>query len=98
MKVDIVRDEEIDPAIPVVISERSSSGPSILASEPRGSRHIRESSITIIVIEHHPAKTSHQKVGPAVIVVVADRRAHGPARISHSRLVGDVGERAVMVI
>src|SRR6185369_8825594 len=37
-------------------------------------------------------------VGPSVVVVVADRRAHPPAWISDTGLVGNVSKRAVMVV
>ncbi len=40
----------------------------------------------------------HIKVVEAVVIVVANRHAHPPPDIGHSRLVGDVGKRPVAIV
>ena len=44
--------------------------------------HVGKCAVAVVTVEHHAAEASHLKVRPAIVVVVANRRAHGPARCS----------------
>src|SRR6266446_1148268 len=43
-------------------------------------------------------QTGHIKVVESVVVVVANRHAHTPTDVGHSRLIGDVGKRPVAIV
>ena len=59
---------------------------------------IGEAAVAVVAIESDAAEAGDEQVRLAVVVVVADCCAHGPARIADARFVGDVGEGSVVVV
>src|SRR5580700_819986 len=98
MKVDIMGDKEVRPAVFVVVAERSATGPSGLAAKPSRLRDIGKRAISTVTIKHNAIETSDEQVGPAVVIVVTDSHAHRPARIAHAGLVGNIGKSSIMVV
>ena len=90
IELQVVRDEEIEPAILVIVDERASRSPSgSRRGEPSGSRHILEPEFTAVAVEHIRAVRGHEQIEPAVVVHVAraDRRRPGDAIESRTALV-----------
>ncbi len=69
-KIHLVRDEEVVPAVAVIISKGCSRGPLGVAAQPGAFGHVGKGVIAIVAIELHPTKTGHQQVRPPVVVVV----------------------------
>ena len=46
----------------------------------------------------HLSVGGNKDVGPAIVVVVADRHAHAESAARHARFLGHVGERAVAIV
>src|SRR5580700_4328079 len=63
MEVDVVGDEQVDPAIVVVVAE-SRTGCILRVGETCLLGDIRECAITIVAVENHSAKAGHQQVRP----------------------------------
>ena len=59
---------------------------------------VRECSVAVVVIEDVAAEAGDVKIGPAVVIVVADRTAHGQAGFGQPRFLGHVGEGAVVIV
>ena len=70
----------------------------MIAGEAGALRHIGECAVAVVAIKNDAAEAGDQQIGPAVVVVVADDGAHGPAGIAHAGLVGNIGKCAVMVV
>src|SRR5216683_3641306 len=60
--------------------------------------YVRECSIAIIAIENYTPEAGDKQIRPAIIVVLADHRTHGPTGITDARFVGDVGEGPIVII
>ena len=97
-KIHVVGDEEVVPAVAVIISKGCSRGPLGVAAQPGAFGHVGKGAIAIVAIEHHPTKTGHQQVRPPVVVVVPYHRPHGPAGISHAGLVRYVRKCPIAIV
>ncbi len=90
-------DEQVQPAIVVVIEPDGAGGPSW-----RGYAgflgHIGKSAVAIVVVQDAFAVLRDVQVGEAVAIVVADCHALAVPAGCHSRLLGHVGERAIAII
>src|SRR3989442_723439 len=71
---------EVEPAIAVVIYEGRACAPTAAADARLGS-DIGESPVAIIVIKSVSAEVRHQKVNVAVVVEHCDSRTHGLRKI-----------------
>src|SRR5690606_6808226 len=92
--VEIVRDVEIEPAIPVGIEERGARAPGGAGhSGARGD--VDERAVSLVSIEDVRAVVRDIEIEVAVVVVVADREAETITLAADSSLLGDVDERAV---
>ena len=93
-----MRDEKIGPSVAVIVAKSCSHGPERISGQPRFLGCICECTVAVISIKNDSLETSDKQVGPAVIVVVADRCAHRPAWIPDAGLVGNVCKCAVVVV
>ena len=59
---------------------------------------VGERAVAVVVIQHVFAVVGDVKVGPAVVVVVADADALAPAGVDEAGFFRDVGERAVVIV
>src|SRR5262249_12610358 len=97
VKVHIVRHHQIEIAVAIVISKGSPRGPAAVSDA--GLRcHVGESAVAVVSKKLVATETGDVKVRPSVIVVVADRTAHGKARSCQASLVGYVGGRPNVVV
>ncbi len=93
-----MRDEEIGPAITVVVAKCCSCSPRGITTKTGPFRYIGKSTIAIVAIEHHPTEAGDQQVRPAIVVVVTDDCTHRPARIAHTAFVRHICEGTVVVV
>ena len=91
---DVAADEQIEPAVPIVIGEAAAGGPSA-AGNTRLLRDVGERAVVIVAIQAVFPESRHVQIFPAVAVHVGGAHAHAPAGVGEPRLVGDVGEFAV---
>ncbi len=93
--VDVAGDVQVEPAVPVGIEEGGRRVPARrLDADPR--RDVLEAPAAKVAVEHVAAEVRDQDVGPAVVVVVGDRRARSPfALASDAGAVRHVLESAV---
>ena len=95
--VDIAGNEEVEPAVAVVVAPGGAGGP--VAERDAGLfGNIGEGAVVVVVVEAVLAEVGDVEVGPAVVVVVADGHAEAPAVVGDAGFCGDVGEGAVMVV
>ena len=66
--------------------------------QPRVACHIGEGTVAVVSIQHIPAPVCDEHVLMAVVVVVADAHAAGPAGASQARFVRYVSEGAITVV
>ena len=90
-EVDVVRDEEIERAVAVVVEERGAGAPSGIR-EARLLRDVGERAVAVVVKERQRAERRDEQILVAVVVVVADRGAHAVSAQSDSRGLRDVRE------
>ena len=97
MKIDVVRDHQIEEAVSVVVAKRRARGPAAIGNAGFGG-DISESAVAIVVIKDIAAETSEIQIRPAVVVIVAHGSAHGKTARVQAGLFGDIGECAVAII
>src|SRR5215471_19386137 len=83
--VSIIDDEQIQPAIIVVVEPAGSDRP-LVARDSRLLGHVLEFSVAQIAIENVAIDAGHEQIRMPVIVVVSSGRAHRIARTRETRL------------
>ena len=97
VELQVVRDEEVEPAVTVVVEERGAASPlAVVDSGPRG--HVGERAVTVVVVEDARAVGRDVEIAVAVVVVVAHRQAHATTHPADAGLLRHVGEGSVAVI
>ena len=71
----IASDDQIKPAIAVIIDEAGAGAPST-AADARLVSDVGESSITVVVIKNVSAKVRYQKINLAIVVIVTAGDSH----------------------
>ena len=85
--------------IAVVIHKRAARAPIFSSSRDAGFRaDIRESAVSIIVVENIFAVVSHVEIIPAVVVVIAHADALPPTRRREAGLHRHIRESAVVIV
>ena len=99
VEVDVVRNEEIEMTIAVVVEKGTAGVPACFRLEQACfSGDIGEGAVTIVTVEDVLAVVANKEIVPTVVVVVADTAALAPAAVGKAGFGGDVGERAVPVV
>src|SRR5689334_3855078 len=70
--LDVVGNNEIEPAVPVVVEPASARGPSTLVGDAGFGCDVGKSSVPVVVVKDGAAIASHIQIGVAVIVEVPD--------------------------
>src|SRR5882724_12050617 len=96
--IDEAADKQIQTSIVVEVEPHRASGP--VPVENRGSQagllaDVRESAVPIVVIKNWPAVGGDEKVGIAVVVVVAYCGAHSESIRGDAGLFGNIAEGPV---
>src|SRR5581483_1793819 len=98
MEVHVMRHEEIDIPVLVIVTKRRARSPTRVAVQTAALRHVRESSVPLISIKNDSMQAAHDKVGPSIIVVVSHGHTKRPTGITHSRFFCHISEGAVVVV
>src|SRR5271155_43975 len=85
--------------ITVVVQKRTACAPAgNVVPQARWFGHIGERPVAIVPIELVLAKVSAEQIFKAIIIIVADTDARGPADVMQAGFLGDVGERAIPIV
>src|SRR5262249_22271087 len=95
--VHVIGDEEVQPAVIVIIYEGRSSRPSRVVYAG-GPGNISERPITIISEEVVRSQTGDIEVIETIVIVIADGGAHSPAHVADTGLVRYIGKCPVAVV
>ena len=86
IEIHVIRDDEIEVAVAVVVDERTTGAPGLTGSRDAGFlRNLGEHSV-IVVVEPVLAVVGDVEIFPSVVVVVADAHALAPAGCRTGRL------------
>ena len=78
VKIDIIRDHQVEETIAIVIAKRGAGGPASVGNAGLGG-HVGESAVAVVVVKNVATEAGHVKIGPAVVVVVTDCSTHRKA-------------------
>src|SRR6202042_24401 len=95
----VVRYEQIEVAIPVVVEETASCSPAGLLVPKTGSlSHVGKRSIPVVTIETILPKIRAEDVFESVVVVVAEAAPGGPPHCLQPRRFRHIGKSAVAAV
>ena len=94
----VVGDDQVELAVAVVIHPRRAGAELVRAPHARGLGDVGECPVAVVVEQVALPKRRDEDVVEAIVVVIADRRAHAEQRDGQSRLRGHIGERAVAIV
>ena len=94
----VIRNDQVQLAVPVVVHPRRAGGKFIRVPTSRGLGHIGERPVTIVVKEMALSERGDEEIVVSVVVVVADRRAEAKHRNRQSGLARHVREGAVVIV
>ena len=99
IEVHVVGDEQIEPAVAVVVEETAAGAPAAAGARHAGLfGHIGERAVAVVVVEHVPAPIADEQIVEAVVVVVADAASLAPSGMGQPGLLRDVGKGAVAIV
>ena len=75
-KTHIVRDNEIEATVPIIVEPSRACRPSTRVFHPCSVRHFCECSITIVMKQRARGITGHVQIRKAVVIEIADRNSH----------------------
>jgi hypothetical protein len=96
-ELDEAADEQIQPAVVVVIEPHGARRPA-RCGDTGLVRHVGESSVAIVLIQDAAAVRRHEQVRKTVIVVITDGNAHPERAAGDTSRIGHVRECAVAVV
>ena len=97
--VEVVGDEKVQQAVTIAFDEGASGGVANARLQEAGLLcHVSEGAVAVVAVKAVLAVVGDEKVVEAIVVVIADADAHGPARIGKPGFLGDVGEGAIAVV
>ena len=99
----IVRDEQVQAAVVIVVEPSGGDGPHLLSVQHRAAHagfvcNIRKGAVVVVMKQLIPGYIGEKDVRPAVVVVVSDGDADAVALALHSGALGNIGVSAVAVI
>src|SRR6266702_6157104 len=97
-EIDVSGNHQIDKTVSVIVSEGRSSRVIAGICEPRCLGDVGEGSVAMVAIEDILAEAGDEKIGPAVVVVVANRGAVSEAGRTDPGLRGYVGECSIVIV
>src|SRR6185369_11114063 len=93
----VARDHQIQQAVAIEVHPCSAGGPSSTGDTGVG-RYIGERTVAVVVIKLVAAIRRHVEILIAVVVIISDGNSHTVTCSLHTRLFGDVLERAVLLL
>src|ERR1041385_8908291 len=99
IKLHVVRNEQIEMAVAVVIEKGAASAVAgRFCPETCRLGHISERSVAIVAIELVLSEVGAEQVFEPIIVVIADANTRCPTYVTKSSLLGYIGEGSVSII
>ena len=99
IQLEVVANEEIEVAVPVVIEKRTTGAPANLRlAQPGLMRDIGKRAISVVTKKNVVSPETAKQVVPPIVVVVADTDAGLPAGAAQSRFLRDIGKRAIAIV
>ena len=95
--VHVTRDEQIEPAVAVVVAEARAGRPAA-RHDAHALGDVGERAVAIVAIEAVGPVVRDVEVRPAVVVDVAGRDAEAPSFVRDAGAIGDVGELEVAIV
>src|SRR5277367_866561 len=95
--VNIPRNKEVEPTVPVVVSKRRSGRP-IPQRYSCLFRYVSERSVMVVVIQPILAKIGDIDIRPSIVVVISHCDAVPPTIVCHSGLGGNIGKCSIVVV
>src|SRR6266404_6711127 len=97
--LDVIGDDEIEPAIFVIVKPAGAGGPAAFVGDPGFCSDVGEGAVAVVVIEDAAAVPGYVDVGIIVIVEVTDGYALAIMSFaSESSFSGDIGEGTVAIV
>ena len=94
-----MRDEDVKPAVAVVVEKSGSRSPSHRRSaDPGLLGDVLERPVGAVAVEHVAPPIGDEEIVEPVVVVITDRHRRRPARSFEPGLLGHIAERAVAVV
>src|SRR5258708_3375771 len=91
--VEIVQDDEILPAVAVIVEERRAGAPPSRQSDFRGlSRDVSKFAAAQIPVQRVSTKAGDEYVDAAVVIKITSRNSHSVTRVVDAGLARDIGE------
>ena len=96
---DVVGDDEIEPAILVVVEPTGTGGPPTLIRDSSLGRYVSKSSTSIVVVKNGTAVTGHIHIRKSVIVEIPDCHALSiVAFTTYARFCGDISKSSIAIV
>src|SRR5262249_30935399 len=96
---DITGDEQIEPAIAIVVDKGAAGAPTRCPLvEPGLLSDVDEFALAVIPVKDVLSIVGHEYVVIAVVIKIAETHALAQARLCQVRVTGDVGKRSIPVI
>src|SRR5690348_5890342 len=73
---DVIRDQEIESSVVVVVEPRGARSPPSEVFNSGAPGHIGERAVAVVAVENAAAVAEDEKIGKAVVVVIADGDSH----------------------
>src|SRR5271170_4489058 len=90
----ITRNDQVKPSVVVVVHPGGTGHPTRAGNARRGG-HVRESTVTIVVVKRTASVSGYVEVFESVVVVVANRNARGIAESRKARLLRHIFEGSI---
>ena len=88
----VVADEQVEPAVAVVVEERRRDAPAARVADAGGFRHVGERAVAVVAEKHGARESRAIQVHEAVVVEVARRDAHAIRPQANPALGSDIRE------
>src|SRR5713101_4885242 len=99
IEIEVVRNKQIEPAIPVVVDPGAARAPTRPVRAQSGfPGYVGKGAIPIVVVEDVLAPVSDEQILKPIVIVVTDTNSGRPTCAEQARFRGYVGERAVPII
>src|SRR5450755_1413083 len=100
IEADVVRDEQIEMAVSIIVQECAPGTPTRRTIFPKAGLlgHLGERAIAIVAVEAVLSEVGDEDIVETVVVIVGDANGVRPANGPQAGFIGHVGERAVTVV
>src|SRR5450755_2178392 len=100
IEADVVRDEQIEMAVAIIVQECAPGTPTRRTIFPKAGLlgHVGKRAISIVAVEAVLSEVGAEDIVETIVVIVSDANGVRPANGPQARFIGHVRERAVAVV